>query len=62
MTKPINYSLQDRKETILMIAEEVFAEYSFARASIRLITKRSGVSLAMISYYFGSKDALPQYF
>jgi AcrR family transcriptional regulator len=55
MTKPINHSLQHRKETILMIAEEVFAQYSFAGATIRLITERSGVNSAMISYYFGSK-------
>jgi TetR/AcrR family transcriptional regulator len=58
MTKTINNSLEDRKKAILTIAEEVFAEYSFAGATIRLITKRSGISSAMISYYFGSKEAL----
>jgi TetR/AcrR family transcriptional regulator len=58
MTKSISYSIQNRKETILAIAEEVFAQYSFAGATIRLITKRSGVNSAMISYYFGSKEAL----
>jgi AcrR family transcriptional regulator len=58
MTMPISYSLHDRKETILVIAEEVFAQYSFAGATIRLITKKSGVNSAMISYYFGSKEAL----
>jgi hypothetical protein len=31
MTKATNYSLQYRKETILMSAEEVFAEYSRRR-------------------------------
>jgi AcrR family transcriptional regulator len=58
MTNATNYGLHDRKETILMIAEEVFAQYSFAGASIRLIGERSGVNSAMISYYFGSKEAL----
>jgi AcrR family transcriptional regulator len=58
MTTATNYGLHDRKETILMIAEEVFAQYSFAGASIRLIGERSGVNSAMISYYFGSKEAL----
>jgi AcrR family transcriptional regulator len=58
MTRSTNYSLPDRKETILLIAEEVFAQYSFAGATIRLITKRSGVNSSMISYYFGSKEAL----
>lgn len=41
-----------------MIAEEVSAQYSFSGATIRLITERSGVNSAMISYYFGSKEAL----
>jgi TetR/AcrR family transcriptional regulator len=58
MTNATNYGLHDRKETILMIAEEVFAQYSFAGASIRFIGERSGVNSAMISYYFGSKEAL----
>jgi TetR/AcrR family transcriptional regulator len=58
MTKLINHNLQHRKETILMIAEEVFAQYGFEGATIRLITERSGVNSAMISYYFGSKEAL----
>lgn len=58
MTKPANCNLHERKETILRIAEEVFAQYSFAGAGIRLISKRSGVNSAMISYYFGSKEAL----
>ncbi|MFA6085548.1 TetR/AcrR family transcriptional regulator [Mucilaginibacter sp.] len=58
MTKLTNNSLQERKETMLMIAEEVFAQYSFAGATIRLIAERSGMNSAMISYYFGSKEAL----
>jgi AcrR family transcriptional regulator len=58
MAKIGNYSIQQRKEMILLIAEEVFAQYSFAGGTIRLITKRSGVSLAMINYYFGSKENL----
>jgi TetR/AcrR family transcriptional regulator len=58
MTKSLNNSLQPRKETILMIAEEVFAQHSFAGASIRLITKKLSVNSAMINYYFGSKEAL----
>jgi TetR/AcrR family transcriptional regulator len=58
MTKLTNYDLLDCKETILMIAEEVFGQYSFAGATIRLIAERSGVNSAMISYYFGSKEAL----
>jgi AcrR family transcriptional regulator len=58
MTTPIHYSLKHRKETILVTAEEVFAQYSFAGATIRLITKKSGINSSMIGYYFGSKEAL----
>ncbi|MEN0053252.1 MAG: TetR/AcrR family transcriptional regulator [Mucilaginibacter sp.] len=58
MTKSVSYGVQDARETLLTIAEEVFAQYSFAGASIRLITERSGMNSAMISYYFGSKEAL----
>jgi AcrR family transcriptional regulator len=58
MTTLPNNSLVHRKETIMMIAEEVFAQYSFSGATIRLITKRLGVNSAMISYYLGSKEAL----
>jgi AcrR family transcriptional regulator len=58
MTKQINYSSHDRKEAILLNAEEVFGQYSYAGATIRLITKRSGVNSSLISYYFGSKEAL----
>ncbi|MES2276321.1 MAG: TetR/AcrR family transcriptional regulator [Bacteroidota bacterium] len=57
MTKPLN-NARPRKETILMIAEEAFAQYSFSGTSIRLITKRLGANSAMISYYFGSKEGL----
>ena len=57
MTTPAN-NLHNKRETILVSAEEVFAQYSFAGASIRLITKRSGVNSSMISYYFGSKEGL----
>ncbi|XZF14829.1 TetR/AcrR family transcriptional regulator [Chitinophagaceae bacterium MMS25-I14] len=59
MTKSANYNVQEhRKETIVGIAEEVFAQYSFEGASIRLITEKLGVNSAMIGYYFGSKEAL----
>jgi TetR/AcrR family transcriptional regulator len=58
MTTSAHYNINERKAAILMTAEAVFAQYSFAGASIRLITKRSGVNMSMISYYFGSKEAL----
>jgi len=58
MTKALNIDPQPRKETILTIAEQVFAEYSFSDASIRLITKKLGANSGMINYYLGSKEGV----
>jgi AcrR family transcriptional regulator len=48
----------DKSEHILNVAEELFAEKGFDGASVRDIAQRAGVNLAMISYYFGSKEKL----
>ncbi|HET6253863.1 MAG TPA: TetR/AcrR family transcriptional regulator [Puia sp.] len=48
----------DKREHILSVAEELFAEKGFDGASVRDIAQRAGVNLAMISYYFGSKEKL----
>lgn len=39
-------------------AEKLFAEKGFAGTSVRDIADEAGVNLAMISYYFGSKEKL----
>ena len=39
-------------------AEMLFAEKGFNGTSVRDIAEKAGVNLAMISYYFGSKDKL----
>ena len=39
-------------------AEELFAEKGFDGTSVRDVAKEAGVNLAMISYYFGSKEKL----
>ena len=39
-------------------AEKLFADKGFAGTSVRDIAEAAGVNLAMISYYFGSKDKL----
>lgn len=40
------------------VAEKLFAEKGFAGTSVRDIAEAAGVNLAMISYYFGSKEKL----
>jgi len=48
----------DKQIEILLIAEKLFAEEGFDGASVRTIAKAAGVNVAMISYYFGSKEKL----
>ena len=43
---------------IMEAAEELFAEQGFAGTSVRDIAEAADVNLAMISYYFGSKEKL----
>lgn len=40
------------------VAEELFAKHGFSGTSVREIAKGSGVNVAMISYYFESKEKL----
>ncbi|ARS35241.1 TetR/AcrR family transcriptional regulator [Pontibacter actiniarum] len=51
---------EDKKEHILNTAERVFAEYGYEGASTRLLAGEAGVNMAMLNYYFGSKDGLLQ--
>jgi AcrR family transcriptional regulator len=50
--------MADKREHILIVAEELFAEKGFDGTSVRDIAQQAGVNLAMISYYFGSKEKL----
>jgi AcrR family transcriptional regulator len=53
--------MSDKREDILMVAEELFGEKGFDGTSVRDIAQKAGVNLAMISYYFGSKEKLLEY-
>jgi AcrR family transcriptional regulator len=48
----------DKKDHILDVAERVFSDKGFDGASTRLISGEAGVNMAMLNYYFGSKDGL----
>jgi AcrR family transcriptional regulator len=50
--------LNEKQTEILLAAERLFAEEGFDGASIRTIAKEAKVNIAMISYYFGSKEKL----
>lgn len=48
----------DKKDHILDVAERVFSDHGFDGASTRLISGEAGVNMAMLNYYFGSKEGL----
>jgi AcrR family transcriptional regulator len=48
----------DKKDHILDVAERVFSDNGFDGASTRLISGEAGVNMAMLNYYFGSKEGL----
>ncbi len=48
----------DKKEHIIDVAIELFAEKGFEGTSIRELAAKADVNLAMVNYYFGSKDKL----
>ncbi|RDC61756.1 TetR/AcrR family transcriptional regulator [Adhaeribacter pallidiroseus] len=49
---------QDKKDYILEVAERVFGELGYEGASTRHLATEAGVNMAMLNYYFGSKDGL----
>jgi len=48
----------DKKEQLLDAAEELFSEHGFEGTTTRMLAKESGMNIAMVSYYFGSKEKL----
>ena len=50
--------LNEKQIEILNVAEKLFAEKGFDGTSVRDISKIAGINVAMISYYFGSKEKL----
>ena len=51
---------QGTRERILDVAEELFANGSFASVSVRTVTTKADVNLSAVNYYFGSKQGLFQ--
>lgn len=50
--------LNDKQIRILETAEKLFSENGFDGTSVRQISKAAGINIAMVSYYFGSKEKL----
>ena len=47
-----------KKETIIESALQLFSTKGFEGTSVREIAADAGVNVAMINYYFGSKEKL----
>lgn len=50
--------MKDKQQHIIETALHLFAEKGFEGASVRDIAEKAGVNVAMVNYYFGSKDKL----
>ena len=48
----------DKQIKILQVAEKLFSEKGFDGTSIRAISTSASINVAMVSYYFGSKEKL----
>jgi AcrR family transcriptional regulator len=48
----------DAREALLKTAARLFAEHGFEAVSTRMLAKEAAVNIAMIAYYFGSKEKL----
>lgn len=48
----------DKRSRILEAATKLFAELGYEGASTRQIAKEAGANMAMINYYFGSKEGV----
>ncbi|NGY38276.1 TetR/AcrR family transcriptional regulator [Flavobacterium sp. XN-5] len=48
----------EKQIQILLVAETLFADKGFEGTSIRTIAKEAKINIAMVSYYFGSKERL----
>src|SRR5580765_5923814 len=48
----------EKQMQILQVTEQLFAEKGFDGTSIRDISKEAKINVAMVSYYFGSKEKL----
>jgi AcrR family transcriptional regulator len=55
---PLKSTFNDKQIQILEVAEILFAEKGFDGTSIRNIAKVAKINIAMVSYYFGSKERL----
>jgi AcrR family transcriptional regulator len=57
-TKISHMEYNDKQVQIMEAAEKLFADKGFEGTSVRDIAEKASVNMAMISYYFGSKEKM----
>lgn len=57
-TLPVSPEHEEKLERLLAVAAEIFAEKGYHHASIRDLSRRAGVSLSGLYYYFSCKSEL----
>jgi len=50
--------INDKQKEILLAAEDLFSKNGFDGTSVRDIAQEASINVAMINYYFGSKEKL----
>ena len=58
MPKISNMEFNEKQIRILTVVEKLFSELGFDGTSLRQIAKEADINIAMVSYYFGSKEKM----
>lgn len=48
----------DKKESILLAAQEIFGANGFSRATMKMIADKANVAFGLVAHYFGDKNNL----
>lgn len=48
----------DKKQRILMAAQELFGIHGYAKTTVKMISQRADVAFGLVAHYFGSKEQL----
>lgn len=48
----------DKKQRILIAAQELFGIHGFAKTTVKMVAERADVAFGLVAHYFGSKDKL----
>lgn len=47
-----------KKETLLLVAKELFGQYGYAETTFKKISERAGVALGLLTHHYGNKEKL----